>query len=85
VGIFKRLPRPFDPFRRYRQGNEPPEPLTLPASLPSVFKGNPSLLAGLPDFLTVSLIPPQLSGVEPFLPPFRLTTIQNQFHLSLQA
>jgi hypothetical protein len=83
TGILILVHRLFGPFRRYRHGNDLREPRTVRSSLPSVFKGDFSLAAGLSDFLTFSLISPQLRGLEPFSLSFRHTSITHQRSLEL--
>lgn len=75
--VFSTLP--FCPFGRYRHGCDPPDSLTLISSLPWAFDCDPSSFARPSDFLTFSLHSQQLSGVEPFVQPFRHTGIHQKF------
>ena len=78
AGILLLVHRLFGPFRRYRHGDDSPEPFILFSPLSPPFECDPSPLADLPDFLTFFLISPQLSGVEPFFSSFRHTIIIHQ-------
>ncbi len=69
----------FCPFGRYRHGCDPPASLPLMSSHPSAFNCDQSSFARPSDFLTFSLTSQQLSGFEPFVQPFRHTSIHQRF------
>lgn len=69
----------FSPYGEYRHGNDPPEKPTRSFSRLTSGKGHGSFFVHLPYFFIVFSVIHPLSGIEPFLNPFRQTTTQLSF------